>query len=189
MTVCTISHSSVRMNMFLIGPETFRGCTSLKEIYVPSSFIKSFNTLTSNRYRTLVKPIMETNVRIKNALYENEKIKVEDEVEENNEEGEPIPLALVSEKPNYPDGGTNGFNEWVQSRLMQKHINSEDVGKRATLGLIIHVDGSVTSKMVRGINDSLDQVILEIVSSSPKWQPGYNHGKKVAVQMNTYNCT
>ncbi len=53
-----------------------------------------------------------------------------------------------------------------------------------TVSFIIEKDGSVTNvEVVRGVDDSLDDEAVKVVSVSPKWIPGQIKGKKVRTKI------
>jgi protein TonB len=71
----------------------------------------------------------------------------------------------------------------VNERLVYPEIaKSNGVQGRVTLQFTIATDGSVTKvKVVRGVDPSLDQEAIRLVSSSPKWKPGKQRGMVVPV--------
>ena len=108
------------------------------------------------------------------------------EVEEEVVEEEAIPFQLVEEKPSFQGGDANQFSKWVNSRLVYPEIAKENgVQGRVTLQFTVEKDGSVTKvKVLRGVDPSLDKEAVRVVSMSPKWKPGKQRDRAVAV---TYN--
>jgi len=105
------------------------------------------------------------------------------EVEEEEEEEEVIPIMLVEEKPKFKGGDANDFSKWVNSRLNYPEVAKENgVQGRVTLQFTVNVDGSVSNvKVLRGVDPSLDQEAVRVVSSSPKWTPGKQRDRAVKV--------
>lgn len=105
------------------------------------------------------------------------------EVEEEEEEEEVIPFMLVEEKPKFKGGDANDFSKWVNSRLNYPEVAKENgVQGRVTLQFTVNVDGSVSNvKVLRGVDPSLDQEAVRVVSSSPKWTPGKQRDRAVKV--------
>lgn len=97
---------------------------------------------------------------------------------------EPIPFALVKEKPLFQGGDSGKFSTWVKSHLSEKVIAPEYVGKRVTAQVLVNVDGSLSAKIIRGVSDTIDKEIVKIIESSPKWQPGRNNDTVVPVNIN-----
>ena len=114
-------------------------------------------------------------------IQKNGKEAINHEVEE-----EPIPFQLVEEKPSFQGGDANQFSKWVNSRLVYPEIAKENgVQGRVFLQFTVEKDGSVTKvKVLRGVDPSLDKEAVRVVSMSPKWKPGKQRDRAVAV---TYN--
>ena len=108
---------------------------------------------------------------------------VEAVVEEEEVEEEAIPFQLVEEKPKFQGGDANDFTRWVNSRLQYPEIAKENgVQGRVTLRFTVNADGSVSNvKVLRGVDPSLDQEAVRVVSSSPNWTPGRQRDRAVKV--------
>ena len=98
-------------------------------------------------------------------------------------EEEASPFQLVEEKPKFQGGDANDFTRWVNSRLQYPEIAKENgVQGRVTLQFTVNADGSVANvKVLRGVDPSLDQEAVRVVSSSPKWTPGRQRDRAVKV--------
>ena len=105
------------------------------------------------------------------------------ETQEEEVEEEAIPFALVEEKPSFQGGDANQFSKWVNQRLVYPEIAKENgVQGRVTLQFTVEKDGTVTKvKVLRGVDSSLDKEAVRVVSSSPKWKPGKQRDRAVAV--------
>lgn len=86
-------------------------------------------------------------------------------------------------KPLFNGGGADKFSYWVNSQLKYPKLARENgVQGRITLQFTIETDGSVTDvKVLRGVDELLDREAIRVVSSSPKWTPGYIDDKPVRV--------
>ena len=104
-------------------------------------------------------------------------------VEEEVIEEEAIPFQLVEEKPSFMGGDANDFSKWVNQRLVYPEIAKENgVQGRVTLQFTVEADGRVTNvKVLRGVDSSLDNEAVRVVSSSPKWTPGKQRDRAVRV--------
>ena len=104
-------------------------------------------------------------------------------VEEEVIEEEAIPFQLVEEKPSFMGGDANEFSRWVNQRLVYPEIAKENgVQGRVTLQFTVESDGRVTNvKVLRGVDSSLDQEAVRVVSSSPRWTPGKQRDRAVRV--------
>lgn len=103
---------------------------------------------------------------------------VEEEIVE-----EAIPFAIVEEKPSFQGGDANTFNKWVQSRLVYPEIALEN-GIQGTVILQFDIDknGNLVNVIVlRGVDKTIDDEAVRVVSSSPKWSPGRQRDMPVKV--------
>ena len=103
---------------------------------------------------------------------------VEEEVEE-----EVIPFALVQDKPKFMNGDPNAFSKWVNERLEYPEIAKENgIQGRVMISFKVGTDGKVSDvKVLRGVDSSLDKEAVRVVSQSPKWTPGKQRDRAVAV--------
>ncbi|MCQ2148803.1 MAG: energy transducer TonB [Bacteroidales bacterium] len=106
-----------------------------------------------------------------------------EEVVEEVIEEEPIPFALVEEKPSFQGGDANTFTKWVMSQIVYPEIAKENgVQGRVTLSFRVNADGTLSNvKVLRGVDPSLDKEAVRVVSSSPKWKPGKQRDRAVPV--------
>ena len=103
---------------------------------------------------------------------------IDEEVEE-----EILPFIMVEDKPKFKGGDANAFSKWVNERLVYPQICIENgVSGRVTLSFTIKADGTLTdAKVLRGVDPALDKEALRVVNSSPKWTPGKQRDRAVAV--------
>jgi len=89
----------------------------------------------------------------------------------------------VEQVPTFP-GAEAGFNKFlVQNIRYPKIARDNNVQGRVIIGFVVERDGTLTDiKVVRGIGGGCDEESLRVMSLSPKWNPGLNHGKPVRVQ-------
>lgn len=101
-------------------------------------------------------------------------------------EVEPVPFQLVEEKPSFQGGDSNQFSKWVNSNLVYPEIaRQNNIQGRVVVQFTITADGSVTDvKALRGVDPSLDEEAVRIVSQSPAWEPGKKAGQAVPVIYN-----
>lgn len=98
---------------------------------------------------------------------------------------EAIPYQTVEVKPSFNGGDANDFSKWVNSRLVYPKIAFDNgVQGLVRIQFIVNADGQVINvKVLRGVDSSLDKEAVRVVSSSPKWTPGKQGGKNVAVSL------
>ncbi len=94
-----------------------------------------------------------------------------------------IPFQLVEVKPGFNGGDANEFSKWVNSQLKYpEQAKKDEIQGRVTLQFTVGADGVVRDvKVIRGAHELLDAEALRVVSASPKWEPGQQEGKPVAV--------
>ena len=79
------------------------------------------------------------------------------------------------------NGGADGLAKWIQEHIQYPaNAAKAKIEGRVIVEFIIDKNGAVTAtKVVRGINDSLNNEALRVVKSLPRWTPGYANGKPV----------
>ena len=82
-------------------------------------------------------------------------------------------IHYADEKARFEGKDSNHFSKWVQERLTYPEAALEDAATgRVTLMFKIDMFGNLEGeKVLRGRHPALDSVALNVVSSSPKWEP------------------
>jgi TonB family protein len=99
-------------------------------------------------------------------------------------DGKPI-FTIVEEMPSYP-GGEVELNKFLSSNLSMPD-DARKAGIQGTVyaTFLVKEDGTVTdAKIIRGIGKSCDNEVLRVINLMPKWYPGKQNGRSVAVQFN-----
>ena len=98
---------------------------------------------------------------------------------------EEIPFAIIEEKPTF-NGGDPAveFQKWVYSRLEYPEVaRVNNIQGRVIVSFLIDKDGSIKDiKILRGVDPSLDNEALRVISESPKWTPGKQRNKTMKVR-------
>lgn len=78
-------------------------------------------------------------------------------------------------------GGMNAFGKWLGSNLKYpEYARENDIQGRVVVRFVVNTDGSVGDiTVVKGVEKSLDQEAVRVVSKMPKWQPAMNKGVAV----------
>lgn len=136
--------------------------------------------------------IVDDDIEIKDELFRTieddptEGIELYDyyDVEEVEVNEDPVPFAIVEQKPKFNGGDANEFSRWVNQRLAYPAICVENgVQGRVTLSFTVMPDGSLANiSVLRGVDKALDEEALRVVSSSPRWEPGRQRDKAVPVK-------
>lgn len=97
-------------------------------------------------------------------------------------ESEDVPASSET-MPSFNGGDTREFSKWVNSQLKYPKTAKENgIQGRVTLSFTVGKDGSVTNvKVLKGVEPTIDEEAVRVVSMSPKWTPGTLNGQPVAV--------
>jgi len=90
----------------------------------------------------------------------------------------------VEQMPEYP-GGQEELGKFIgQSVVYPPEAAKKGIKGKVFVSFVIEKDGSVTdAKITRGVDPMLDAEALRVINSMPKWIPGKEKGKVVAVQL------
>ena len=90
---------------------------------------------------------------------------------------------VVEEMPEFP-GGVDAMMEYLQKELRYPESAKEKgIQGRVTVQFIIDKEGNVTnSKVTRSVDKDMDTEAIRLVKAMPKWKPGMQKGKAVAVK-------
>lgn len=96
-----------------------------------------------------------------------------------------VGLILVEEMPKFNgDNSLKSFNKYIHERLTYPDsCSSENINSKMFVSFIVDTTGSVADiQFVKSICPEMDKIIYQILTDSPKWEPGSNRNKKVAVK-------
>lgn len=90
---------------------------------------------------------------------------------------------VVEHMPEFP-GGMNTLMQYLSRNIKYpEEAQKKGIQGRVTVQVIIDAEGNITEpKIVRGIDPLLDTEAIRVVKEMPKWKPGMNKGKAVAVE-------
>ena len=99
---------------------------------------------------------------------------VEIEETQQKEEKKTVPFQHLAQKPGFNGGDANEFSKWVAQNLTYPEKSRQSkVQGRVTLQFTITETGKVTDvKVLRGVNEDLNNEAVRVVSQSPLWTPG-----------------
>ncbi|MDM8160609.1 TonB family protein [Labilibaculum sp. K2S] len=89
---------------------------------------------------------------------------------------------IVEKMPEYP-GGSLALQKYIaKSVKYPQDAQQKDISGRVFVTFIVSKEGDVVqARVVRGVDPSLDAEALRVMSSIPKWTPGYQKGEAVNV--------
>ena len=97
-------------------------------------------------------------------------------------QGTPV-FEVVEQMPEYP-GGIAASVEYIQKNMRYPEAAEKNGTQgRVTVQFIIDKEGNVTNpKVLRSVDKDLDAEAIRLVGAMPKWKPGMQKGKAVAVK-------
>jgi protein TonB len=86
--------------------------------------------------------------------------------------------------PEFP-GGLEAMHDYIQKNLTYpKWAIENGIKGKVVLSFVVMPDGSIDySEIERGIGFGCDEEALRVLQEMPKWNPGIQNGKKVAVKL------
>lgn len=98
------------------------------------------------------------------------------------EEEQPMNIAMVEQKPQFP-GGEAEMYKWLGANIVYPPAAAEEgVSGRVVVEFVVGKDGSITNvRVVRPRHPALDKEAVRVVKAMPKWIPGRNNGQPVKV--------
>lgn len=98
------------------------------------------------------------------------------------EEEQPMNIAMVEQKPQFP-GGEAEMYKWLGANIVYPPAAAEEgVSGRVVVEFVVGKDGSITNvRVMRPRHPALDKEAVRVVKAMPKWIPGRNNGQPVKV--------
>ena len=93
-------------------------------------------------------------------------------------------INVIINNPDFP-GGLSGLDEFIKKNIQypEEAFQAGEEGQ-VTVEFTIDVNGYVSdAKVAKSVSASLDKEALRIIESMPRWKPGMQLGRPVAVCM------
>lgn len=89
---------------------------------------------------------------------------------------------IVEEMPQFP-GGQEALKNFIAENVKYpSNAEKNNIEGKVYISFVIDTDGTIVeSKVVKGVENDLDQEALRVINSLPKWKPGYQKGIAVKV--------
>ena len=101
----------------------------------------------------------------------------------NSEPQEKVIFQVVEEMPQFPGGMGEAMKFLAKNIKYPVAAQQAKIEGRVIVQFVVERDGSVSDvKVVRGVSPELDAEAIRVVSMMPKWIPGKQRGKAVAVK-------
>ena len=105
------------------------------------------------------------------------------EVEETEEPQEKVIFQVVEEMPEFPGGMGEAMKFLAKNIKYPVAAQQAKIEGRVIVQFVVERDGSISDvHAMRGVNPDLDAEAIRVVSLMPKWNPGKQRGKAVAVK-------
>ena len=90
----------------------------------------------------------------------------------------------VEEKPQFPGGDTSLIDFINSTRIYPPEAYESGIEGRVTCSFIVQENGKISHiQILRGVEKSLNQEAIRIVSNMPTWQPGKINNRPVPVRV------
>ena len=91
--------------------------------------------------------------------------------------------SVVDEMPEFP-GGMNAFMQYISKNIQYPaEAQKKGIQGRVIMQVVVDAEGNITQpKIIQGVDPLLDAEAMRITNEMPKWKPGMNKGKAVAVK-------
>jgi periplasmic protein TonB len=136
--------------------------------------------------------IVDNDVKIENeVLFFDDRTSADDMIQAYNfvpktdeTEKEDDVFMIVEDMPTFRGGDVQKFSNWVKERTKYPPLAQENgIQGKVFIGFVVEADGSVSNvTILRGVDKSLDDEAIRVVSSSPKWTAGKQRGQAVRVR-------
>ncbi len=95
------------------------------------------------------------------------------------------PFLFVEEMPEFP-GGERALLNYLSNNVKYPVIAQENgIQGKVYISFVIDENGNINDViLVRGVDKSLDNEAIRVISSMPKWKPGKQRGESVKVRFN-----
>lgn len=92
------------------------------------------------------------------------------------------PYQVVEQMPEFP-GGERALTKFLGNAVIYPRIATENgIQGKVFVNFVVDRSGSISNvKIIRGVDQSLDQEAMRVVKSMPKWIPGKQNGEAVRV--------
>lgn len=90
----------------------------------------------------------------------------------------------VNDKPSFPGGEAQLVNFINETRRYPQEAYRKGIQGRVTCSFVVNPDGSISHiSVLRGVETTLNQEAVRIMSKMPEWKPGRHEGQTVPVRV------
>ncbi len=108
-----------------------------------------------------------------------------EEVQQVTGKTEEEPVAMVEVKASFP-GGQKAWVDYLNKNLVYPSVAKDnDISGRVIVRFVVTSAGEIKNvKVIKSVDESLDNEAMRVIKNSGKWLPGSNGGKSVASYFN-----
>lgn len=101
-----------------------------------------------------------------------------------NKEGKKVEISEAEFAPIFEGGGIEKFTSWVAERVdYPKYLANSQIKGDVRIQFTVNPFGELVDfKILNSVYSTIDEVVLNIIKSSPKWVPGKLHNREFAYQ-------
>ncbi|NQX98007.1 MAG: TonB family protein [Flavobacteriales bacterium] len=94
-------------------------------------------------------------------------------------------FVIVEKMPEFPGGMKEMYMFLAKNIYYPREAKEQNIQGKVYVNFVVGKNGVLRDvKIIRGIHKSLDDEALRVIRIMPKWEPGIQRGKKVAVSYN-----
>jgi len=99
------------------------------------------------------------------------------------EEEDKTVFQIVEDMPSFQGGTIENFRNYIQETVKYPQIAMENsISGTVYVSFVVNRRGEVSNiNIVRGVDPSLDEAVINALKHAPKWEPGKQRGKPVNV--------
>jgi protein TonB len=92
---------------------------------------------------------------------------------------------VVEDMPKFQNGDIKDFQSWVMKNIeYPKEALKKKISGKVYCQFVVAKDGKIKDiKILRSVDKLLDDEVIRVIKSSPKWTPGMQRNKAVDVGM------
>jgi protein TonB len=92
------------------------------------------------------------------------------------------PFVTVEQMPSFPGGESELYKFIGENFRHPVLLREEGICTRITARFVVEADGSISNiQLIKGCGEESQKSIMEMIQKMPKWTPGKQNGKNVAV--------
>lgn len=92
-------------------------------------------------------------------------------------------LIFAEQMPEFPGGQEAMMKYFSKNVVYPKKAKENKIEGRVIGKFVVRNDGSIDSvEVLKGVNTEIDAEFVRVVKAMPKWEPGKQNGKNIAVK-------